>query len=66
MFRNKQACRNVQDRRLPGAGPADKTDDAELAMEFYSALVNLGGAGPDLPGREEAEHYLSTATSEDR
>ena len=51
---------------LGGARAADKTGDAELAMEFYSALVNLGGAGAGLPGREEAEHYLSTATSEDR
>ena len=51
---------------LGGARAADKTGDTELAVELYSALVNLGGAGPDLPGREEAEHYLSTATNEDR
>ena len=51
---------------LGGARAADKTGDTELAVELYSALVNLGGAGPDLPGREEAEHYLSTTTSDDR
>ncbi len=51
---------------LGGARAADKAGDTELALELYSALVNLGGAGPDLPGREEAEHYLSTTTSEDR
>jgi tetratricopeptide (TPR) repeat protein len=51
---------------LGAARAADKTGDTELALELYAALVNLGGAGPDLPGRAEAEQHLSTATSEDR
>lgn len=51
---------------LGAARAADKTGDTELSLELYAALVNLGGAGPDLPGRAEAEQHLSTATSEDR
>lgn len=51
---------------LGGARAAVKVGDTELAQELYSTLLNLGGAGPDLPGRAEAERYLSTATSDDR
>ncbi len=51
---------------LGGAQAAEKLGNNDLAMELYGTLVNLGGAGPNLPGRAEAEQYLSTASSEDR
>jgi tetratricopeptide (TPR) repeat protein len=51
---------------LGAARAAVKLGHDDDATELYGMLVNLGGAGPDLPGRTEAEQYLSTATSEDR
>jgi tetratricopeptide (TPR) repeat protein len=51
---------------LGGARAAVKVGNTELATELYGGLVNLGGAGPELPGRAEAEQFLSTASSEDR
>ena len=49
---------------LSGARAAKKAGETELAREFYEAVAHLAGAGPDLPGRDEAQQYI--ASSEDR
>ena len=49
---------------LGGARAAAKAGEPELARELYEAVAHLRGAGPDLPGREEAQQFI--ASSEDR
>ena len=46
---------------LGAARAAEKAGDTKFAKESYETLARIGGAGPNLPGREEAQKYLSSS-----
>lgn len=46
---------------LGAARAAEKVGNTKLATRNYEAVAEIPGAGPDLPGREEAKKYLASA-----
>ncbi len=45
---------------LGGARAAVANGKTELAREFYEVLAHLAGAGPNLPGQNEAQQYVAS------
>jgi tetratricopeptide (TPR) repeat protein len=51
---------------LGAARAAEKVGNEKIARRSYEAIAHIAGAGPDLPGLDEARKYIESSTSEDR
>jgi len=49
---------------LGAARAADKVGDEKMARLGYEGVARIGGAGPDLPGHDEAEQYLQSSSED--
>jgi hypothetical protein len=60
LLRTRNRARSL----LGGARAAVANGKTELAQELYEVLAHLAGAGPNLPGHDEAQQFV--ASSEDQ